>query len=91
MKQWSYTSHKISNKWTYISTMIKAKNGKYTVPFLAFLWAIYSPKIIKLWSLYISQIFKIYGFNIFHIFQKYGLLNANTPFLKPFKILLKRL
>lgn len=59
----------------YIENQEKAKNGKYTVPFLAIFMGLHIlHKLMKSWSLYISQIFKNYGFHLFHIFQKYGLL-----------------
>lgn len=89
--------------WSYISTIRITVNGLYREPRksqsmenilfhgLVFLWPIYSPKIIKKWSLYIYHYFKNHGLNIFRFPGLHGLLKEKTSFLKPFKILLKRL
>lgn len=60
----------------YIENQEKAKNGKYTVPFLAIFMGLHIlHKLMKSWSLYISLLFKNHGFLYIAIFLSFhGLL-----------------
>lgn len=76
----------------YIESQGKANPWKIYCSMDWYFYGLYIlQKLLKKWSLYIYHYFKNHGLNIFRFPGLHGLLKEKTSFLKPFKILLKRL